>query len=446
MMKAEIFELFDEVTGLMITCKNDSIRKLSKEIVLTFIQNYPLSETLLEKIVLRLLNNMEFGEHEGRRAVLNVLERLIDKLPIEVFSKQAEVMVVAFTARLVNEDVLEIKDYATQIFKSLMEKLRDADGELANLIPKLFEYCAVWLRNEAEVTRRSGLQLLRILFWVTGSFNRIESTIEEIVAQLDQTCEDIAVFWANLKTNFDLKDTLKANAWKDIFWDEGEFDPHDNLSRVKATKTIVLDYLSFIQEILLHDKTKDAVRSQLLKLVLKVSRHPDEEVQLVVLHLTAKLVQTKAFKSTIREQLKGYLVFLFASVRSKHLHEEIIPILEAQFRAILGSYAEDIPLLLMMVLTALNNINFKFLRYGRKHFSVVNKCIAVSRVVLDNMKTSLKEDSLKLLLTFLIRMTENGFVKEDKEGLERLEHVSCYHIRTSKSFGRSPTTKTFFYD
>jgi hypothetical protein len=423
MMKAEIFELFDEVTGLMITCKNDSIRKLSKEIVLTFIQNYPLSEALLEKIVLRLLNNMEFGEHEGRRAVLNVLERLIDKLPIEVFTKQAEVMVIAFTARLVNEDVLEIKEYATQIFKSLMEKIRDADGELAGLIPKMFEYCAVWLRNETEVTRRSGLQLLKILFWVTGSFNRVESTIDEIVAQLDQTCEDIAVFWANLKTNFDLKDTLKANAWKDVFWDEGEFDTQDNLSRVKATKTIVLDYLSFIQEILLHDKTKEALRSQLLKLVLKVSRHPDEEVQLVVLHLTARLVQSKTFKSIIREHLKGYLVFLFASVRSKHLHEQIIPVLETQFRAILGSYADEIPMLRTMILTAVNNINFKFLRYGRKHFAVVNKCIAVSRVVLETLKPSLKEDDLKLMLTFFIRMTENGFVKEDKEGLERLEHV-----------------------
>lgn len=423
MMKAEIFELFDEVTGLMITCKNDSIRRLCKEIVLTFIQNYPLSEALLEKIVLRLLNNIEFGEHEGRRAVLNVLERLIDKLPVEVFSKQLEVMVVAFTARLVNEDVLEIKEYATQVFKSLMEKVRDAGGDLAGLLPKLFDYSAVWLRNEVEVTRRSGLQLLKVLFWATGSHSRIENTIEEIVAQLDQTCEDIAEFWANLKTNFDLKDTLKANAWKDVFWDAGEFDTQDNLSRVKSTKTLVLDYLSFIEEILLHDKTRDTVRGQLLKLVVKVSRHPDEEVQLVVLHLTAKLVLSKVFKPIIREQLKGYLVFLFASVRSKHLHEDIIPVLEAQFRAILDAFAEDLPMLRTMVLTAVNNINFKFLRYGRRHFSVVNKCIAVARVVLSTLKPSLKEEDLRLLLTFFIRMVENGFVKDDKEGLERLEHV-----------------------
>ena len=156
MMKAEIFELFDEVTGLMITCKNDSIRKLSKEIVLTFIQNYPLSEALLEKIVLRLLNNMEFGEHEGRRAVLNVLERLIDKLPIEVFTKQAEVMVIAFTARLVNEDVLEIKEYATQIFKSLMEKNHQLWTQIQNIQNGVTPAADVTL----ETLEKQRLQLL----------------------------------------------------------------------------------------------------------------------------------------------------------------------------------------------------------------------------------------------------------------------------------------------
>ena len=223
MMKPEIYDIFEDVMGLMISCKNDSFKKLTREVVLTFIQNYPLSEQLLDKILIRLINNMDYSEHEGRRVVINVLERLVDKLPLEAVKNQLEVMIYGFTARLVNEDVYEVKEYATSVFKLIIEKVRDSgDDEFSGLIPKLYDNCNTWLKNEVDSTRRAGLALLKILFWATGMYSRIESTLVDIIQQLEQTCEEISNFWEGLSTNMSLKDTLKENPWKDIFWDDEE--------------------------------------------------------------------------------------------------------------------------------------------------------------------------------------------------------------------------------
>lgn len=422
MMKPEIYDIFEDVMGLMISCKNDSFKKLTREVVLTFIQNYPLSEQLLDKILIRLINNMDYSEHEGRRVVINVLERLVDKLPLEAVKNQLEVMIYGFTARLVNEDVYEVKEYATSVFKLIIEKVRDSgDDEFSGLIPKLYDNCNTWLKNEVDSTRRAGLALLKILFWATGMYSRIESTLVDIIQQLEQTCEEISNFWEGLSTNMSLKDTLKENPWKDIFWDEGEFDSEHNLSKVKSTKVIVLDYISFIDEIILHDKTSDSVRNDLFRLLIKLSRHPDEEVQLSILHLTAKVIQRDNLRHIVKENLKGYLVFLFALVRSKHLHEDIIPVLETHFTKILSSYSQDIPKLRSMIITAVSNINFKYLRFSSKYASVVNKCVAISRLVIRLTDGKMDRDVMSQMITFFIRMLENGFIKESKESVERLE-------------------------
>lgn len=65
-IKPEMYDLFEDTFALMITVKNESIRKQCKEIVLNFIQLFPLSDQLLERIILKLVNNLDFAEHDGR--------------------------------------------------------------------------------------------------------------------------------------------------------------------------------------------------------------------------------------------------------------------------------------------------------------------------------------------------------------------------------------------
>ena len=68
--------------------------------------------------------------------------------------------------------------------------------------------------------------------------------------------------------------------WKDVFWDEGDIDSNNPLSKVKSTKNLVLDYLGFIEVIMIHEKTKERLRSDLYGITLRLSRHPDEDVQI----------------------------------------------------------------------------------------------------------------------------------------------------------------------
>lgn len=423
MVKPEIYDMFEIVFGLMITVKNEAIKKLTKEIVLNFIQNFPLSEQLLEKIILRMINNLDFAEAEGRMTVLHVFERLFEKLPIEAFKDQLDLVIMAFTARLVNEEVHQVSEFCSTIFKHLIEKI-DAEDEFRPALTKMFDNCLVWLRDENEGTKRAGIQLLRVLFWATGDYARVEETVEDMVGSLGDICNDIAIFWENFKTDEDLKEILKENQWKDIMLDEDAADTDNPMAVVKSTKLVVVDYLNFAEIVICHDKTRSPAKSELLGVLLKLSRHPDEEVQSAILNILRKFMDTPDAKSIVKEHLKSVLIFLFALLKSKHLKEEIRHQLNDCFKGLLQWYITEIPKLLSMMLTAISNIAFKYLRFSARYMYITSKCISVVRALTPVLTYPLAADDIRKLAEIYVRLLDHGSIRDDKETVDMLEGVN----------------------
>ena len=430
MVKPEIYDMFEIVFGLMITVKNESIKKLTKEIVLNFIQNFPLSEQLLEKILLRMINNLDFAEAEGRTTVLNVFERLFEKLPIEAFKDQLDLIIMAFTARLVNEEVNHVSAYCSTIFKHLIEKI-NAEDEFRPALTKMFDNCLVWLRDENEGTKRAGIQLLRVLFWATGDYARIEETVEDMVCSLGVICEDIVTFWENFKTDEDLKEILKENQWKDIMIDEDTADPENPMATVKSTKLVVVDYLNFAEIVICHDKTRGPAKSELLGVLLKLSRHPDEEVQLSILNILRKFMETAESKPIVKEHLKSVLIFLFALLKSKHLKEEICLQLNDCFKGLIMWFFTEIPKLLSMILTAISNIAFKYLRFSARYMYITSKCISVVRSLNSILTPPLTSEDTRKLAEIYVRLLDHGSIRDDKETVDLLESVDLWLCRIS---------------
>lgn len=422
MIKPEIYDMFEVVFGLMVTVKSEAIKKLTKEIVLNFIQNFPLSEQLLEKILLRMINNLDFAEADGRMTVLNIFERLFEKLPIEAFKDQLDLIIMAFTARLVNEEVSQVSAYCSAIFKHLMEKV-NAEDEFRPSLTKMFDNCIIWLRDENEGTKRAGLQLLRVLFWATGDYAKVEETVEDMVASLSEICDDIATFWENFKTDEDLKEILKENQWKDIMLDENEADPDNPMAAVKATKLVVVDSLNFADIVICHPKARSEAKSEILGVLLKLSRHPDEEVQLMILNILKKFMETPSAKSIVKDHLKHVLIFLFALLKSKHLKEEICLQMNDCFKTLIQWFLKEIPKLLSMILTAISNIAFKYLRFSARYMYITSKCISVVRALTSVLDAPLPNDDTRKLAEIYVRLLDHGSIRDDRETVDLLESV-----------------------
>lgn len=446
LMKPEIYDLFDEVFGLMITVKHEPIKKLCMEISLNFIQNYPMSDALLDKIILKLVNNLDFAEHEGRRVVLTVFQKLIDKVPLEAFNNHLDTIILGFTARMVNEQVSSITPLLQSCFTLILTKVHE-DPQQSGRIAKMFDNCLIWVDNPHEGNKRAGLQLLKLLFHVTGEFHRIEPTVQAVIEATQILSDEIVEFWDNVKVNDELRDTLKDNMWRDVFWEEGMISPQDNLSRIKDNKRLVLDYLSFIQVVLCHPKCKYDIRLDLFALVMKLSRHPDEDVQYKVLEVMSLFFKSPQSKSIIKEQMKSVLLTLFANVKSKHLHEQIIPFLTEMFHLLVEWFGVEIPKIKSMIITAISSINFKYLKFNKRYLSVVNKCMAVIRTLNDILRREHYEptqEEVEVMLTYFVRMADNGFIREDKEAIERIEAVVFSDSRTSTAWRATsrPATST----
>jgi hypothetical protein len=422
MVKPEIYDIFEDVFGLMVTVRNDGIRKICKEIVLNFLQNFPLSEQLLERIMLRLINNLDFAEADGRLTVMSIFERLFDRLPIEAYKGQLDLIIMGFTARLVNEEVTVVAERCGQIFASLIFKINE-DKEYQSILTKMFDNCSVWLRDENEGTKRAGVQLLKTLFWATGDFSKIEETLDDMVTSLNEICSDIETFWDNFKTDEDLKEILKENQWKDVMIDEDNADPDNPMAAVKETKTIVVDYLHFVDTVICHEKTKATVKSNLLGVLLRLSRHPDEEVQVIILNIVKKVMDKSDNKVVVKEHLKSLLIFLFALLKSRHLRDDICANTDACFTALFGWFIDEIPKLGNMILTALAKITFKYLRFSNKYMFVTNKCMSVVRAITPLLRAPLSSEDLSHLVGIYVRLIEHGSVRDDKAALDELEAV-----------------------
>jgi hypothetical protein len=428
LMKNEMYDLFEQVFALMIVVKNDSIKKLTKEIVLNFLQNYPLSEKLLETVVLKLVNNLEYVEADGRKTAISIFERLFEKVPLEAIRSQLEVIVFGFTVRLVNEEVESLKEYVTKVLTLLLSKIH-SDEDYKEVTAKMFTNCGQWLSAPDSDMKRAGLQLLRLLFSVTGQVKKVEATLEAILSHLDALSDHIVFFWANLANDMELKDTLKANQWKDVYWEESPGDSLQELTELKNTKYLVIDYLGFLETIMTHPKIKQEDKSRTFETFLKISRHPDEDVQVLVLNAIGRLIANDETRRLVREQIKQVLICLFAALKSKQLRDEVIPALKELFKQLTVHFAE-IPKLLMMVSSAVSSINFKFLRFYTKFAFIINKCMAVMATIIRSKEARLSEEEVTVILGFYIRMSENGFIKENRDVLDRIEEVGCGHRRT----------------
>jgi hypothetical protein len=109
LFKDKLYDILDEVFSGMVKTFAPKIRQLSKNALENFIENAPMSENLLEKFVLKLVNNLNYEEPDGRFEVCDLLLKFVIKFPAKLFTEHIDVMLLGVTTAIVNEKNFSIK-------------------------------------------------------------------------------------------------------------------------------------------------------------------------------------------------------------------------------------------------------------------------------------------------------------------------------------------------
>lgn len=93
----------------MVKNPSQKIRKLCKLVMENFIENAPISENLIEKFLMKLVNNLNFEYAEGRFETTELLLKFVVKFPVNLIAEHIDVMLLGVITSIVNEQNFSIK-------------------------------------------------------------------------------------------------------------------------------------------------------------------------------------------------------------------------------------------------------------------------------------------------------------------------------------------------
>lgn len=146
MFKDKLYDILDEVFSGMVKTMAPKIRILSKQALENFIENAPMSENLLEKFVLKLVNNLNYEEPGGRFEVVDLLLKFVIKFPAKLFTEHIDVMLLGVVTAIVNEENFSIKQKMKLLASQLI--LNMTVEELTQKIEIFIKFSDQFLQSE----------------------------------------------------------------------------------------------------------------------------------------------------------------------------------------------------------------------------------------------------------------------------------------------------------
>ncbi|KAJ3196016.1 U3 snoRNP protein [Irineochytrium annulatum] len=154
----ELYDLMTIVSRIMITSQSSQIRELCGQCVLAFILEYPHGNISVQKQMSYLLNNLNYPFESGRLSVLHLLRTLIEKFSDEVFSEYTEVVFLALTMSLVNDESSSCRAFCAKVITTLIRRLT------VNHRDRILEILAGWYRSPQTALQRVAAQVYGFFF------------------------------------------------------------------------------------------------------------------------------------------------------------------------------------------------------------------------------------------------------------------------------------------
>ncbi|XP_066256541.1 small subunit processome component 20 homolog [Euwallacea similis] len=185
----EIHDVMSKVAELSVVSELSHVRAQARSVFYQFAMEYPLGNTL-EKHLSFFISQMSYEIQYGRESAVETLHSLINSFPLSVLKKNSPTLLVTLGARLVNDDVPELRKMIAECISSMLERLSKPDRD------PLFEIITLWLKDKETSHRRLGAQLCGLLVTVEKEEfdSRLNTIVPIILKQFGLTSESAGKF------------------------------------------------------------------------------------------------------------------------------------------------------------------------------------------------------------------------------------------------------------
>ncbi|XP_044750615.1 small subunit processome component 20 homolog [Coccinella septempunctata] len=152
---SELSEIMEKVAELSITSEMDHVRNQARDVFHKYLMDYPLGKEL-EKHVSFYLSQTSFELQYGRESALAMLKTLIVTFPLKELNSFSGTILIILGARLVNEEVPQLRKTVAACLTTMLERLSNADRQ------PLFEIVLLWFSDKNINHRRLAAQLLGV--------------------------------------------------------------------------------------------------------------------------------------------------------------------------------------------------------------------------------------------------------------------------------------------
>ncbi|CAG8452160.1 712_t:CDS:2 [Ambispora gerdemannii] len=136
----EIYELIDKLKEIMVTSQSANVREQCRIIFFNFLLDYPQSDTRLKNEMNFLVANLEYTYESGRQSVLEMLNSILLKFPVEITREYLQRLFLSLSLRLVNDEAKKCKEMSGELIKMMLRIMsEDQLDKTIRLLNKWFD-------------------------------------------------------------------------------------------------------------------------------------------------------------------------------------------------------------------------------------------------------------------------------------------------------------------
>lgn len=121
-----------QVSELLVQSPNLNVQQQCAAVFLQFLMDYPLGEKRLQQHLGFLLNNLKYPYPEARQVLIELLNTVVLKFPVEVIDDNAEFFFLPLILQVVNDQSAKCRTMIASLLKLLIGKV--SPGKKASLI------------------------------------------------------------------------------------------------------------------------------------------------------------------------------------------------------------------------------------------------------------------------------------------------------------------------
>uniref|UniRef100_A0A7S3R808 U3 small nucleolar RNA-associated protein 20 domain-containing protein n=1 Tax=Dunaliella tertiolecta TaxID=3047 RepID=A0A7S3R808_DUNTE len=158
----EVYDVMNWVQGLMVRSHSPQVRATCASALLQFLLDYPLGPRRTSEHLTFLASNLSFEHETGRLAVLDMVQQVVSKFPVEVTTANAELFLLPLVMRLVNDPAPKCRAAIAGALRALLAALPTQQHDA------FATYCRQWLLGNNSALRRAAAHSLGLLAQVEG--------------------------------------------------------------------------------------------------------------------------------------------------------------------------------------------------------------------------------------------------------------------------------------